>query len=197
MSKTVESDQPAISKANLQALYKHNRISRETVENLLANYTDEQLHWKPDEGTWSVSECLDHITNTSMAYLPNIKGALAKAEAKNMTSDAPMKAGLFARWFIKTVGPNSAMKLSAPGIFRPTVKRNPDFAEAFRTAHDEIQAMILAADKWNLNKPKLASPITSLLRFSIGEALWLQVAHTQRHLLQARRLTERADFPAK
>jgi len=180
---------------HLQALYKHAGISGNTVEQM-RSLTPEQLDWKQNDRSWSVGECLDHITNTTNAYLLNVEKALKTARDKDMTYNKPMKAGLFARWFIKTVGPNSSMKLSAPGIFRPeAVERNESSVDAFLKMNEALMQTMIKADQWNVNKPKLSSPLTGLIRFSIGEALWLQVAHAQRHLLQARRVTEHAEFP--
>lgn len=195
MSDQTAQNQLTKNDRHLQALYKHAGISAKTVEQM-RSLSPEQLDWKLNDRTWSVGECLDHITNTTTAYMLNIENALQTARDKEMTYSKPLKAGLFARWFIKTVGPNSSMKLSAPGIFRPeAVERNESSVDAFLKMNDVLQQTIIEADNWNVNKPKLASPLTGLIRFSIGEALWLQVAHTQRHLLQARRVTEHAEFP--
>ena len=48
----------------------------------------------------------------------------------------------------------------------------------------ELIELIEAARGKNLNRPRFGSPITALLRFSIGEGLELMVRHQQRHLLQ-------------
>jgi hypothetical protein len=47
----------------------------------------------------------------------------------------------------------------------------------------------------DLNRIKVRSPITPLVRFNLGDALTLQVVHAQRHLAQARRVREHAEFP--
>ena len=63
-------------------------------------------------------------------------------------------------------------------------------------AHQDILAdLIRRADEVNLNATRFTSPITRLVRLSIGEALTRLVIHQRRPLQQALRLPTNADFP--
>jgi hypothetical protein len=62
------------------------------------------------------------------------------------------------------------------------------------------QALLLAAiegaDGLDLNRVRVTTPISRVLRISLGEALALATGHTRRHLDQARRVRAHPRFPA-
>ncbi len=60
---------------------------------------------------------------------------------------------------------------------------------------DTLMNLLREADDVNLSKVRFGSPITPLLRFNIGEAFWLLVAHENRHLLQIQRICAHTNYP--
>ena len=45
------------------------------------------------------------------------------------------------------------------------------------------------------NKTRVRSPVTALLRYSLADAFVVIVVHSQRHLLQVRRVSQLSEFP--
>jgi hypothetical protein len=161
---------------------------------LRAVLTDAQLAWKPEPGVWNVLECLQHLITLDTLYFPRIQAALRKASREG--GDAPYRPSFIAKTFIRYVSPKSTRKVKTLRLFEPP----PALTDVTVFARfDEHQAafsqLIRQADGADLNGNTFSSPATRLLRFTLGEGLTMLVAHQQRHLQQARRLTERPDFP--
>ena len=154
MSKTGMAAGNSVKNPKLHLFLKNTRIAREATQSLLSRLSQDQLFWKPDGGTWSIAQCFDHIATTTGLYIPKLRKAIESARKGNKKGGQPLKAGIFARWFIKSVGPSSKVKLSSPKIFRPAQTAPEDAGEACLKVLDELEALILEADNWNLNKPR-------------------------------------------
>jgi hypothetical protein len=51
------------------------------------------------------------------------------------------------------------------------------------------------ADGLDINRLKVSSPVSKLLKFRIGECFQFLLLHQRRHFLQAKNLTTLIDFP--
>lgn len=164
---------------------------------LVAERSDVQLRWKPNQKTWSILECIDHLLVTGNLYYPKIKEAVRQARESGMTEKRPFSPSFFQKHFISFVHPDSKRRLKTFSIFKPTLANtDPDVPQRFFDQQEVLCAILRSADGLDLNTLRIPSPLTSLLKFSIGEALWLNVLHVQRHFLQARNLSRVNGFPA-
>lgn len=169
-------------------------IAVRTEAERLAGLSDAQLTWRPEPGVWSVADCFEHLRKVDKAYSRKLTAAVPAAEP----GSAPFKPNWFAGKFIGIVSPSSTFKLKAPKALKPQGTRASVGAEAMQRYLDqqaELIGFVHAADEKNINTGTFPSPLTSLLRFTVGEALTMLTRHEQRHLAQAQRLTERTDFP--
>jgi uncharacterized damage-inducible protein DinB len=57
----------------------------QAAKKLVAELTEEQLNWQPAPGSWSVGQCLEHLSITNEAYLPPISVAV------NEQPDSPVE----------------------------------------------------------------------------------------------------------
>src|SRR4051812_5078752 len=75
--------------------------------------TQAQLNWKPDDKSWSVAQCLDHLIATHNQYLPLFK-RMAAGEAKPTfwEKTSPLS-GFFGRYLIKSLDPANLKKIKA------------------------------------------------------------------------------------
>lgn len=167
-------------------------------EELWNGLTDEQRRWKQAPKVWSVAECIDHVRSTNAAYRPNLARAIEAAK-RNGSSGEPYRAGRIARWFHAQIDPDrSKRKVRGPGVFRPTMHpSDPAILQRFLEEQGEVERMLDAAHGVDLNRTKLFSPATKLLRLSIGEALETIVLHERRHLRQARGILDKPGFPGR
>ena len=169
--------------------------TRAEAERLRDTLTGAQLTWKPAPDVWSVADCFEHLRKVDKAYCKRIGPVLAETEPGTAGYDPSW----FARLFIRFVSPESTFKLKAPRAIRPDTGAPSAEADAlprFLDQQAELIDLIQRADGKNINGGRFASPLASLLKFSVGEGLTMLVAHERRHLRQAQRLTARADFPS-
>ncbi len=91
--------QPAIvdsSATDLAIELEDDRIQIEQIktrcDTLVAGLSNEAFNWRPAQGRWSISECLDHLNITAERYLPVIDGALAKVTPEECGETFPQNA---------------------------------------------------------------------------------------------------------
>lgn len=156
-----------------------------------------QFNWKPAPDVWSVAECLVHLNTANAKYLPTLERAVASGGPQG---EPPFRYGGVARWFIASTGPQGRRKLPAPAGIRPTPATHYDADRvladfrALMTGLDEAISRAAQA-RLDLARVRIASPILPLLRLPAGAFFESIAGHAQRHLTQARRVTERPDFP--
>jgi hypothetical protein len=157
------------------------------IRQQLEGLSEAQQTQRPADGRWSVAHCLEHLTTTGILYHPRI----AKTIERATTDPGLYKPRWLARTFIRFASPEGRRrKLSAPKRFKPADDLPPNVNDRFFEQHTHLIELMDAARGRNLNRPRFGSPLTSLLRFSIGEGLELMVRHQQRHLLQIQEVVE-------
>ena len=169
-------------------------VLRET-ERLAARHTVHQLTWTPDPSTWSIVQCFEHLFAVGRLYYPRLEAGLQAA--KRNDADAPYTPSLMGRMMLLVVEPETRLKVPTVRAMEPASPFPPDqVLPQFIEQERELLRLIHEADRVCLNTGAFASPITRLVRFTVGDGLTIMAAHQQRHLRQAQRLTDHPDFPA-
>jgi hypothetical protein len=177
-----------------------NQLSKEAesvlgeLATFFSKLTDAQLNWKPNEPSWSIAQCLDHVIVADQQYFTPLKKAMD--EAKPAAEQKPFRASWTGRLYLRFAGPNGKIKFKAPKIFQPSNRTEGkvvlnDFAEHQR----QLLALMKRANGLDLAGIKMTSPVSRFIRISLGECFSIMMAHEQRHILQAKRIYEMADFP--
>ena len=183
-----------LSHPHLRRLLADAEAVRADAERLRDTLSAKQRTWKPEPGVWSVADCFEHLRKIDKAYAPGLETSIERAGQ----SDAAFKPSLIGRSCIYFFSPDSRLKLKAPPGIRPTrneASADADALDGFLDQQAVLIDLIRRADGRDLNDGKFSSPLAKILRFTLGEGLTVLVRHEQRHLGQAQRLTERADFP--
>lgn len=162
---------------------------------IAAGLTEAQLSWTPLEGKWGVGLCLEHLIATDQSYFAGMRRTLTKAREK--ATRAPTygwKPTLAGRFLLNAVRPGSR-SVRNPRVFAPPHAPRDRVLDTFLAVQDELVALMREADGVDLNRAKLSSPASPLLRLNLGDAFTILVLHTQRHLQQAQRVLEESGFP--
>ncbi|MCA9728131.1 MAG: DinB family protein [Candidatus Eisenbacteria bacterium] len=169
-----------------------------TISELWNGLTEEQRRWKANPKSWSVAECIEHLRTTNAAYRPRLERALADARETGRTASKPYAPGRIARWFHAQIDPaRSKRALPAPKVFQPSRDAtDPAVLSGFHEEQDALLRLLRDCAGLDLNRARLSSPATGLLRLSVGEAFETLILHEQRHLRQARRVLESPGFPS-
>ncbi|MFN3315515.1 MAG: DinB family protein [Raineya sp.] len=174
--------------ASLEELEKEARI-------LLNKLSLEQLNWKPSPKAWSVAECIAHLLIVFEKYEPSVSKALSK---NYQTENMNHKPSFFGKIFFKFVNPQSKKKIPAPSILKPTQSHyGLDIVEKYFAYLYKVKELMQAGKGKNLNKIKIPSSVSKLIRFNLGDYFQIEVWHNLRHFQQMLRICNEPDFPKK
>jgi DinB superfamily len=181
---------------DLAALCRQLEDNRRTAEGLVRDLSEAQLQWRPDERSWSIAQCLDHLAIADRAYLVSMGQALAEARRRGSRRRGPIQPGWFSRWFVQTMEPPPRRKLPAPRKIVPALGKSGDEVKRdFFAAQSETLDLLHEAAGADLNRTRFANPFFPLIRFTAGTGFLVIVAHERRHLWQAERIRQRPGFP--
>lgn len=160
-----------------------------------AELSSAQLNWTSAPDRWSIAHCLDHLTVATKAFVPYFTGAIKQGRDKwPVTSPTPYRPSWVGGLLIKFVVPEATRKVAAPKIFQPSQSAIENALENFLHGQEEFLHFVREAKGINYNKPKLRSPVTPIMRYSLADAFVVTVVHGQRHLAQAKRMRETPGF---
>jgi hypothetical protein len=146
---------------------------------VMADLSDEELHFKPDETTWSVLECAEHIFVVEVGVLRMLQTETTPAVAIGTeTMINREKLGVFLE--------NRNKKVASPDFAAPKgrFKNLPEFLLAFENKRKELYKVL---EKTNLTDGILIKhPIIG----EMTKADWAYFIprHTARHIAQIKEL---------
>lgn len=181
---------------DLQALRAKLEASDREAHALLHDLNEEQLNWRPDERSWSVAQCLDHLNVANRAYLAPMLGAVERARRAGDVQLAPIRPGFLGRWFVSTLEPPPKRRLPAPGKIVPALRKGrAELTEEWRLVQTELTAVLREGAGIDLNAARFVNPLLPLIRFSVGTGFLIIDAHERRHLWQAEQVRRKPGFP--
>ncbi len=71
----------------------------------MADLAEERGGWRAEIGSWSVAECLDHLSSTNRVYLHAMKEPAIRAREQGRFRRRATAPGFVARWFVRTMEP--------------------------------------------------------------------------------------------
>ena len=152
------------------------------------------LNWKPSPGSWSLGQCLEHLRAANEVMVPAIKASLAGHPPHAVEEITP---GWFGRWFLRNyIEPSPGSKRArAPGKIAPASQVDPNILDRFLTSNQAARDLVRRASGYDVNRIRYRNPFIPVLRFTAGTGLLILTKHQDRHLLQAERVKQAADFP--
>lgn len=141
------------------------------------------LTWKENEISWSILECLEHLNLYGNFYLPEMENKIKNSTTK---TDLEFKSGILGNYFAKSMLPKE--KLNKMKTFKD---KNPLNANLDKTVIDkfinqQIKLLELLNQSRNvsLNKVKIQTSISSLIKLKLGDTFQFFINHIIRHLQQ-------------
>jgi len=178
----------------LSEVEKEARRVEELVKEL-PELNNAQLNWRPSENSWSAGECFRHLIIINQYYVDHFKKT-AGGPDKKLNEHGEFKKTLGGRFVLHGVNPNQKFKAKTKERFNPIHSSIPsNIIDNFLEQHKLIQSLAVRFRGIDLNKIKIASPFTKLIKYNIGDAFMIVMLHDQRHILQAKRVVENPDFP--
>ena len=175
---------------DLAAILQGLEASDRDAQALLAEVVgEERFNWRPDERSWSVAQCLDHLNVANRLYAEAMRRAVEAAREKGATRRGPIRPGAFSRWFIRTMEPPPRRKLPAPRKIVPAARKQlAEVRAEWSRVQMQVRDLLAQAAPLDLNGTRFVNPFLPLIRFSVGTGFLVIEAHQRRHLLQARQV---------
>lgn len=169
---------------------------RREAKALVQGLTEEQCAWQPAPNQWSIAQCFEHLNATARNYFPLISDSVNQARSSGWLAAGPFRHGWLGRYFVRLSGPRPRLRMRSPRRFIPPPDRPmSEIWPSFLTFQDRLQELIVHANGVDLARARVQSPVLGVVKFSLGNALALMVAHERRHLWQATEIRGREDFP--
>ena len=157
----------------------------------------DQLNWKPAADKWSVGQCFDHLLTSNSEYFPIFDRVLQGQKKTNTIWESlPGLPRLWGQMLIKSVSPDAARKQKAPKIFAPTTSAvDAGIIPRFIDQQERVISYLNTITAVDADTIIITSPVARVITYSLLDACRVIVAHEQRHILQARRVTQLPRFP--
>jgi hypothetical protein len=163
---------------------------------LLADLDEERFNWRPDESSWSVAQCLDHLNVATRVYLGPMRQALEAARSRGSSRRGPIHPPWLERWFVRTLEPPPKRRLPAPRKIVPAARKTRDeVGEEWGRVQADLADLLSEAAPFDLNAARFRNPLFPLVRFSVGTGFLVIETHERRHLLQAQKVRSHPGFP--
>jgi DinB superfamily len=161
------------------------------AQSLVAGLSEEQGAWRASAESWSVAECLDHLTASSRVYLAAMLPGVTRAREQGKTRRGPALPGPAGRWFLRNIEPpvKGFVRAKAPPSICPRGDLSLSEALAdFLTSQHEVRRFLRENADLDLATIRFANPFLKGVRFSVATGMYIIPAHERRHLWQARRV---------
>lgn len=162
------------------------------VEQTFGGLNTDQINWKPDEKSWSIAQCFEHLIITNNLYFPIIQKVIDGKHRDNFFSKIPFAADLIGALMKNSLKPEQTRKMKTFKIFEPAESNiaNTIFDD-FNENQRKLIAMIEACKSLNVHKIKIPEPLSPMLNLRLSDAFEILVIHEKRHFQQAERILKR------
>ncbi len=167
----------------LTKLHEDLRTNAMRAQSLCWKHTAEQLAHRPNAASWSAAECISHLTRTTEMFLPKWRTALATTRAAGLYGDGPYSMDLIGKlldWFLE---PPTRIPAKAPKNLYPVITGQE--LKDFLATQNQWLELVTQADGLALDRVKIGSPVSEIVRYNVWASFCAAEAHQRRHLLQA------------
>lgn len=173
------------------------RSAREVVTQRLRHLSEDQLNRRPSPDTWSVGQCLEHLTIVGGHHLPAVVRKVKAASERGSRPADTVKSGFVGRWLVQSMRtPVSQKALKTPQRYAPSGSRLPrTVVEVFGRQLDELSNLIDQARTINANRVRIPNPLIPLLQLRLTDEFAFLVAHIERHMAQVERVLQATKRP--
>jgi uncharacterized damage-inducible protein DinB len=159
------------------------------VKEILAvfqNLPDHILNKTPAGRGWSISECFEHLNTYAQFYQPRIRKAFNERSGVDYPTN--FSHSWIGKYFIDMMDTSkSQKKYKAIKKHRPTpIKNSHEVLAAFIQHLEDLLLLLKAARESELEKIKISTSLSSLIRMNAGDTLQFLLTHNQRHINQAK-----------
>ncbi|MBD1428135.1 DinB family protein [Sphingobacterium litopenaei] len=149
----------------------------------LNSFDLETLTWRPNESSWNILECIEHLNRYADYYLPEIREAIQNS---NSTPNSDFKSSWLGNYFAQSMLPKDK-----PNKMKTFKSKNPihqnlsiEVLDKFLNQQNDLINLLMQARYVNLNITKIKTSLSSLIRINLGDTFKFYINHIMRHLKQ-------------
>lgn len=149
----------------------------------LKSYNLNALTWKEKEISWNTLECLEHLNLYGDFYLPQIESKIKNSTTK---TDIEFHSGILGNYFAKSMLPKEKLNKMKTFKDKNPINENLDNLVIDKFINQQIMLLELLNQSRNvsLNKVKIQTSISSLIKLKLGDTFQFFINHIIRHLKQ-------------
>jgi hypothetical protein len=167
---------------------------RQDAPGIVARLSIQQANWRPAPNRWSIAECFSHLNLSAAAVMRTLDDAIAQGRAGGVIGTGPAAYPLWERLFAQSLEPPPWPRVRTIAALAPAREQKPeDVLHEFLEWQDRFAERVRGADGLDLRHVRARSPVSSWLRYSLGTAFRVFLAHERRHLWQARHVRQELD----
>ncbi|MFH6605059.1 DinB family protein [Maribacter algicola] len=162
--------------------------TQQRVANVIKGLNKAQLDFKANSDSWSVGECLEHLTISEKVFNQMLKAALEKPADPSRRSEVKMSDEQ-----LMAVITDRGNKVKTSEVFEPTGKYK-SHKQSLKAFNKQRKAHIAYMKSTNDDLRNLYGelPFGTIDGYQI---LWFMSGHTERHVQQMEEVMQDANFP--
>ena len=167
-------------------------LSAQTRQNIaraekLKNNDLKTLTRRENETSWNILECLEHLNLYGNFYLPAIEDKIRKSNTK---SEAEFRSGPLGNYFAKSMLPKEKLNKMKTFKDKNPLNANLDISviDKFIEQQKRLLDLLEQSRKVSLNKVRIETSISSLIKLKLGDTFRFFINHIIRHLAQIDRI---------
>jgi hypothetical protein len=161
------------------------------AKKLLAGRSQTDLTSSVESASWSVAQCLDHLAQTTNAFIPAISSAIARAP--RLTTNRALRTGALTRVFIRNLQPPYRRRFKVPAPLVPRQHEINSAWDAFEKSQAQLAKTIRSAAGLAIDQVRVESPVYARFSYNVYGALRMLTAHEFRHLWQIEQVLKQLD----
>ncbi len=150
-----------------------------------------QLNYRPNESSWSILECLEHLNLYGDFYLPEMEKRILNSGI--LVASKVYRSGWLGKYFteLMRVDNKNIKKMTSPKNKNPMHSDlNESVINRFEKQLERFKHIIELSKKTDLNRTKCAISISKFIKLRLGDTIRFNVYHIDRHMRQALKLTQ-------
>ncbi|MGA2743061.1 MAG: DinB family protein [Candidatus Sulfotelmatobacter sp.] len=183
--------QPGASAFQLASLLEQFHRVTNDANKLVLGRAAGDLTSRLHSGSWSATECLDHLTRTTLSFLPAISRAIATAP--ELATNRSLRTGTIALLLIRNLEPPYRLRYK---VIPELVPQKTGFEAAwsnFERSQSQVSEGVQAAVGFAIDKVQVRCPVYARISYNVYGAFRMLAAHQRRHLWQMQQILTALD----
>ena len=170
----------------IQTLLEQVKQSINQVEKL-KHLKEDMLTWRENSTSWNILECLEHLNLYGDFYLVQMENEIKNSKTQ---PELEFNSGYLGGYFTKSMLPKGKLNKMKTFKDKNPLHANLDKSVIDRFINQQIKLLELINQSRNvsLNKVKIKTSISSLIKLKLGDAFRFYLNHIIRHLNQIERI---------